>query len=130
VSRPDFGCATCWPEAAEAAWTAQTRLSTEHQLVDESHFRVTLRRCVTCSQVFLKIFTESVDFTHGEDPQYWTIIPLTAEEATGLIEAPEPPSEAALGAIGPGRRSLRRDYPSGGSLTCAWNTGVGLLVHD
>lgn len=130
MSRQDFGCATCWPEAAEPAWVAQTKLSTERQLIDESHFRVSLRRCGACSQSFLRIFTETVDFTHGDDPQYWTIIPVTAEEAAALTVPIDPPSEEALGAIGPGRRSLWRNYPGGGPLTCSWSTGVGLLVHD
>jgi hypothetical protein len=38
-------------------------------LVDESHFIVSIRRCVRCGQHFLIMFCERIDWADGDDPQ-------------------------------------------------------------
>lgn len=123
-----FGCGHCWPASPEAAWEAQRK--PERELVDESHFGAHITRCDACGQRFLVIFTETIDWSDGDDPQYWTIIPVTADEVEALARPGQPPSEAELSAVGPGRRSLWRNAPKGKPIECFWNEGVGLLVHD
>lgn len=126
---PSFGCARCWPASADAAWTARATVEWGPRLIDESHLIVTLLRCRACGQVFLSLFTERIDWIAGHDPQSWTVLPLTPAEAAGLATGGRP-TEAALDALGPGRRSLRRDHPSGGPIRVFWGTGVQVGPHD
>src|SRR5690242_10499318 len=64
-----FGCERCWPESAEAAYGALGTLTIDAELIDESHFRVTIRSCPDCGQQFVSVFAETVDWEAGEDPQ-------------------------------------------------------------
>ena len=127
----DHGCERCWPEAADAAWGARARLTHAEVLIDESHYRVTLLACPACGQRFLSVFTETVDWADSEDPQYWTLLPLEDAEAADLIRRGAATSEADLGALGAGRRSLMRDFPKGvPEPTVYWATGVRIGRHD
>jgi hypothetical protein len=115
-----FGCERCWPSAADAAWEARAALETEHELIDESHFHVTIRACRSCSQRFVSIFTEMVDWVDGDDPQYWTLVPVTAAEAAKLAEQGSSVTEMELNAFGRGRRRLRHDHPKGVPARSYW----------
>jgi hypothetical protein len=115
-----FGCERCWPATADAAWEARAALDVEHELIDESHFHVTIRACRSCSQRFVSIFTEMVDWVDGDDPQYWTLLPVTAAEAAKLAEQGSSVTEMELNAFGPGRRCLRHDHPKGGPARSYW----------
>jgi len=125
-----FGCQQCWPESADAANAARSTLKREHDLIDESHFHVMTMKCPACSQVFVSVFTETVDFADGEDPQYWITLPLTAAEAEDLAKQGDGLTEAALNALGPGRKSLAHDFPKGGTPTSYWRTGMNVGHHD
>lgn len=125
-----FGCARCWPEDAALAWEARWALKAIAGLIDESHFIVTLLVCPECTQRFVSIFAETVDWADGEDPQYRTVAPVTESEAAGLVEAGSALSEAQLTALGPDRRSLQRDFPKGGEPRAYWSTGVRIGPHD
>src|ERR1041385_192441 len=100
-----FGCEHCWPESAEAAWSARFRLSHEGELIDESHFHVLILGCTECHQRFVSIFTESIDWEDGEDPQFWTVLPLTTSEVDALTRPGSPVTEATLNSLGEGRRN-------------------------
>lgn len=119
-----FGCPLCWPADAGAAWEARAGLGSVAGLVDESHLIVTILACKECLQPFLSAFEEEVDWVDGDDPQYWTLLPLTHEEATQLLPPAPTPTSAQLNALGPGRRSLRRDYPKGDVQRVYWATGL------
>jgi hypothetical protein len=123
----NFGCTTCWPESADAAWSARDALS-KSNLVDESHYSVKLLSCPTCSQSFLSVFTEQIDWADGEDPQYWTTIPVTTAEAAMLRGAT--PSESTINSTGSGRRSLVRDFPKGSDPVAGWGYGIRVGMHD
>lgn len=122
-----FGCAQCWPGSPDAAWTARKALRSEGDLVDESHYHVMVLACASCSQHFLSVFTETVDWVDGEDPQHWATLPLTLEERVGLGKTP---TEAQIDALGPGRRCLRRDYPKRAEPRCFWDEGMRVRPHD
>lgn len=121
-----FGCKACWPESADAAWEARATLREPRHLIDESHFHVMILKCPACSQAFVSVFTETIDWADGEDPQYWITLPLTPEEVASLSRV----SEESLNALGQGRRSLAHDYPKGKAAVSYWRTGVTVGFHD
>jgi hypothetical protein len=104
--RENFGCKQCWPSTADAAWEARDRLTRAHELIKESHFHVMILACAHCRQRFVSIFTEMVDWADGEDPMYWTLLPITEKEAADLVRQKSSLTEASLNALGPGRRCL------------------------
>ncbi len=108
-----FGCENCWPSSPEGADAAYRALTREADLIDESHFHVMIRACSSCSQRFLSIFTEMIDWVDGDDPQYWTLLPITEVEAADLIRQGNSFTEQTLNSLGSGRRSLHRDHPEG-----------------
>src|SRR5262245_17487855 len=129
-SEDSFGCERCWPSAADAAWEARSQLRREVELIDESHFHVMILVCPECSQPFVSVFTEEIDWVEGEDPQSWTLLPTTPQEVAYLRQFGTALTEATLNALGKGRRSLRRDHPKEGDPRCFWSTGILVLPHD
>lgn len=125
-----FGCKSCWPLDAETAWEARTRLAHYVELIDESHFHVMILGCPHCAQRFVSVFTEIIDWKDGDDPQYWTLLPVTAEEADNLVRQRESLAESDLDALGPGRRSLSFDSPKGFARNVYWSTGIQVGMHD
>lgn len=130
TSRDDFGCDQCWPPDAEAAWAAHGVFRGGPVLIDESHFRVTISACAHCPQRFIRVFTEQIDWADGEDPQSWAVMPVTEPEAAELIRYGDALPVGALEALGPGRRSLRRDYPKGAEPSVSWERGLSVGYHD
>jgi hypothetical protein len=127
----DFGCEQCWPPDADAAWKARRSLMPADPLIDESHFRAVILVCPHCTQQFLSVFTETIDWADGDDPQYWTLLPVTKTEASGLTRFRNEITESKLNALGPVRRSLRRDYPKNCTEPCVyWGRGISIGYHD
>ena len=107
-----FGCDKCWSSEASDAWEAVTSTPIETHLIDESHYIVSIRACPSCSQRYLQVTTEVVDWEDGEDPIYRTIIPVNNEERARLTIS-KPLDTSILETIGGGRRSLRYAWPKG-----------------
>jgi hypothetical protein len=126
----ESGCDLCWPADARAAWAARDGLTRLKELIDESHFIVAILACPRCDQRYVSIFTEMIDCADGNDPQYWTLMPITEAEAEGLIQRGTSPDEMSLNALGRGRRSLRRDHPKAGPPQVFWGSGVLVGPHD
>jgi hypothetical protein len=126
----EFGCEHCWPCESDAAWEARSGHVHEADLIDESHFHVMIMACMKCTQRFLSVFTEVIDWADGEDPQYWTLLPLTSRESRDLIERQDSLTEAQLNSLGTGRRSLRRDHPKAAPSRAYWCTGIAVGPHD
>jgi hypothetical protein len=125
-----FGCEWCWPPSADAAWEARSALVRTGELIDESHFHVMILDCRRCSQRFLSVFTEAIDWEAGDDPQYWTLLPLTKADASDVLNQPQPLTEPKLEALGPQRRCLRRAHPKGANPTTSWGSGIIVGPHD
>lgn len=125
-----FGCERCWPADADAAWEARRQLTRVVTLVDTSHFSVRIAACAGCGQQFLSVFTEQIDWEDGEDPQSFTLLPLRDDEAAALVAEGENVSDTRLEQLAPGRRSLRQDWPKGGSEVTFWASGVVVGPHD
>jgi hypothetical protein len=130
MSFQQFGCQVCWPELPESAYLAGRNLASVAELIDESHYGVSIRRCYTCNQKFLSVFTEQIDWTDGDDPQYWTRIPITADEASELMAAGEAVTERMINALGEDRRCLQCDYPKGKGKRITWAEGFFVGPHD
>ena len=126
----EFGCEHCWPPAADSAWEARGALTRVVELIDESHYHVMILACSGCTQWFVSVFTETIDWENGDDPQYWTLVPITAAESADLVQERVSPTDTNLNALGPGRRSLRRDHPKGVAPRLFWGTGVHVGLHD
>lgn len=125
----DFGCLRCWPASAEEAWAAKKSSSIDSILVDEPHYIVSICMCPTCTQRFLSVTTETIDWEDGEDPIYRTFIPITEPEAV-LLQKSGRPTEDMINAIGSALRSLKYDYPKNSKPTMYWSTGVRVGMHD
>src|SRR4051812_4517171 len=126
----EFGCQLCWPAEAGAAWSARDGLARLQELIDESHFIVAILVCPRCDQRYVSIFTELIDWEAGQDPQYWTLMPITEAEADGLIQHETSLNEESLNALGRGRRCLRRGHPKTGPPQLFWARGVVVGPHD
>lgn len=86
--------------------------------------------CGSCQQHFLSVFTETIDWADGDDPQHWSVLPLTEAEQRTLCQRGPAPSETTLHALAPSRRSLHRDHPKAAAPHTAWGTGVRVGPHD
>lgn len=125
------GCERCWPHEAEAAWEARPVLATVAELVHESHYSVKILSCPSCGQNFLSVFTEWVDWAGGEDPMYWTVVPVDTGEVAALTDPKGALGETELEAMARGRPCLLVDYPKGVSKpTAAWGIGLRIGPHD
>jgi hypothetical protein len=122
-----FGCRACYGEDdAEAAWRHFLQgVDTEVPIADDPHFIVTIVRCRACPQAFIKIFTEFIDWSGGDDPQYTTIMPVTDAEAAAFTDGSMSPLQA--GSIGAGRRHLLSDWPGGQARRISWGEGTFLV---
>jgi len=125
-----FGCERCWPATPDAAWKARASLSHQATVIDEAHCIASLVGCPVCSQRFVSVFAESIDWVGGEDPQWWVQLPLTSSEATQLTRKDARVTESDLAGLAAGKRSLITGFPSGGVETCAWGTGLSIGWHD
>ena len=129
-SKESFGCERCWPPAADAAWAAREALIHVEELIDDTHFHVMILGCSHCTQRFVSVFAEMIDWTDGDDPQYWTILPITEREAVDLVQQRASLTEAKLRRLGPGRRCLRRDHAKAAEPQISWGSGMPIGFHD
>jgi hypothetical protein len=123
-----LGCRECIPE--EPASATALNLGEEARLVDESHFTVKIRFCQQCGQKFLWVFTEQIDHVNGEDPQCWSVLPISPEEAEALIEAGDNLDLEAVSRLGMRRRFLRDESPAFGPRNCGYLFGQLIGPHD
>ena len=121
---PPIGCTKCFGLEPSTAWAAsqEERLSSP---VQESHFGVHLSRC-ECGQRFATVFTERIDWAHGEDDQTWLVVYVSAGEQVKIEAEP-----ASVAEIARDRRFLVRAFPSGGELFVRWrDSGFAIGPHD
>src|SRR5262245_25047938 len=106
------GCQSCFGGNAKAASERQDKLPQSAHIVRESHFSITIRRCPSCGQRFVRVFCETIDWVNGNDPQEWHTIPVTDAEAEALIAAGENGAERAIEKLTPPRRILVHSFPA------------------
>jgi hypothetical protein len=125
----EYGCKACWSSEASEAWRAVTSIPIQTYLIDESHYIVSIRRCASCSQHYLQVTTETVDWNDGEDPIHRTIIPIDDAERTELTSSKRLDADVIEG-VGVGRQSLKFGWPKNQESRTYWGTGVRVGVHD
>jgi hypothetical protein len=130
ASTEKFGCERCWPGSADGADKARGMLTREADLIDESHLHVMIRACPSCDQRYVSVFTETIDWADGEDPQYWTLMPITTSEAFDLVRQGSALTEVTLNALGRGRKCLHHDHPKDEPPSSYWGIGIGIRQHD
>ena len=75
-------------------WNEPEKISSEEfsgfdvveKYVDTSHWERSLLKCRECGQLYFHEFYEEVDWEDGEDPQYWTYIPVESDEEIALLK--------------------------------------------
>lgn len=121
-----FGCPVCYGD--DAAKVAGRSLECGPVLIDECHFSVSIRRCSACGQRFVHIFTEFIDWTGGNDPQYVDILPVTEAEAAALAAQGEAVDLKSIEALAANRRHLKKNWPNDGPQAVFWSPG-GLWIR-
>lgn len=124
---PSAGCSLCLPSDPAAAWEARRSLTRDAELIDESHLHVQLLSCATCRQSFASVFSESVDWADGDDPQYWCLVPLSPEAAVALPGLEEGNLLGAIASAAAAREALHRDAPKGSPTRVFWSRGLRVL---
>jgi hypothetical protein len=100
--------------------------------VDESHFIVSILRCVRCGQHFLSLFCERIDWADSDDPQTRVMVPVSVDEVQRLQTANIAADEnTILEIVANERRFLYHDMPKGAADTLAWMTRLLFIPgHD
>lgn len=115
-----FGCVSCRPESPEAAWEAKRAFVRGEDLVDESHEMIYMQSCGACQQLYVVIAEEFVDWADSDDSQFWTVIPVSADEAQSLRAQGASLTPDKARSVGARRRVLRRDAPKGNAPRVSW----------
>lgn len=116
------GCEICMPASADAAWEARRSLDQASELLDDSHLIVRILGCSACGQRFLSVFTEEIDWVDGDDPQYWTLLPISLAEAVDLARRGGEHAAGAVHSLALGRRCLQRSHPKGEEARTYWRS--------
>jgi hypothetical protein len=131
TKRDRFGCERCFQSSADNAAEARRHFKEVSRLVDESHIVVRILECPQCGQRCVSVFTEMIDWSGGDDAQYWSLLPLTLEESEQLLGQGEQVDLRMIESLGRSRRYLQVDFPTGKSKRVLWADG-GLIIgpHD
>jgi hypothetical protein len=117
-------CARCSSDDAATAWDA---MCTRHvqSLVEESHFGIQIVAC-RCTQHFVKVFTERIDWKEGNDDQDWLVFPVSPAEVARLQACAENHLVSLVGELGRGQRFLVH------SNSNSWWRNEGFMIgpHD
>lgn len=125
-----WGCAKCWEGEAESAVEKLNSLPGHALLLDESHLIIGTRRCADCGQRFVTIFTETIDWADGEDPQHRSYVPVSESELAQVTQADESAKYNLLLEMGRGRGTLEWDNPKSGIKKMHWSAGLFYRPHD
>ncbi len=126
-----FGCKICDSKSAEDAWKAFVDSKVLESIIDEPHFSIRFRVCRHCEQRYLSVFTETIDWNDGQDPQLWSIIPVDTVEFLKLRNFKnENLLIESLKDFAPERKSLCFDWPKGSEPKKYWSRGVTIGPYD
>jgi hypothetical protein len=76
------------------------------------------------------VFTETIDWLAGDDPQFSTFLPVTRAEAYSLHQKGDALSDADLNQLEPHRRNMQLDAPKGEEPRAYWSNGIAVHQHD
>jgi len=92
------------------------------ELIFESHFSVHVFMCSDCTQRWICVWTEIIEWEGGHDSLYTSILPVTDPEAEELIAQRNEVSMNKVEELGQSRRWLQRDYCNG-EIRVRWMDG-------
>jgi hypothetical protein len=123
---------TCLGDDCLAAREAIRKAEHIATLMDQSHFGVSILRCVPCGRHFLSLFCERVDWADSDDPQTRIVVPVSEDEANRLQVANIAADEnTILEIVANERRFLCHDMPKGAPETLAWKSRpLFIPAHD
>jgi len=125
-----FGCEHCFKADAESMARAKPKFNFIARLVDESHFIVSILACPACSQRCLSIFTETIDWTGGDDSQLVRVLPITPQES-GSLQKSGDDLIPQIESLGRDRPYLLDNHPTGGPRQVRWIKGaLWIGPHD
>lgn len=125
------GCTACRHDDPAHALKARAGLQLVREIVDESHYRVTVLRCGECMQPFVGVMTETIDWIDGEDPACRQTMMISRAEADVLAAQDDLLAEESVYALGAdGRRCLVDDRPRVGEPRVFWGVGLMRYGHD
>ena len=125
---PQYECSGCGALEAELARAATSAFEHVRRLIGVAHLTISVRRCLSCHGLWLTTFTERVDWSLGDDPQYWTHIPISSPEAGELNGGNAIARATALGTT---RRFLVCSLPSRGPQRIEWSRTAAVVgPHD
>jgi hypothetical protein len=131
IAAARYGCERCFQASADAVEEARRKFIELARLVDESHFIVRILACPHCRQRCVSVFTEMIDWSGGDDAQYWSLVPLTDNESERLIAQGEHVDVHLIEALGSERAYLQVDYPTGKPKRISWAKGnLWIGPHD
>jgi len=96
----------------------------EHRtLVDESHFDVSLIRCLACGQLYLRAWYELIDWVNSEDSQADWWFPIDDELGDRILRVGSAVNESVIDLLELNGRYLLHAWPSGATSYCQWMDG-------
>ena len=96
----------------------------EHRtLVDESHFDVSLIRCLACGQLYLRAWYELIDWTNSEDSQADWWFPIEEEMGNRILAIGAGMGEAAIDGLQLEGPYLLHAWPRGAKPYAQWMEG-------
>lgn len=126
-----IGCKECYPETAEQALTARSRLTLLRIIAEDSQHRITVFQCPACAQQFVNVLTETIDLVDGEDPVIRQTMPISAEEAGQLAALAALAAETHIYMMGAqDRRCLVQDWRKGDRPRVFWASGLRRNPHQ
>ena len=78
----------------------------------------------------MTIFTETIDWADGEDPQHRSSVPVSESELAQVTQADESAKYNLLLEMGRGRGTLEWDNPKSGIKKMHWSAGLFYRPHD
>lgn len=130
MTESNRGCEKCWGGDAQSAVPKLNSLPHGGLLVDDLHLIIGKRSCADCGQLFVTVFTETIDWVDGEDPQHRSYMPVSGAELAEVAKLDESDMHSALLEIGRSRRTLEWDNPKSGIKKMHWSGGLFYRIHN
>src|SRR5271170_7364991 len=120
MTSKEFGCSACYGKDPEKAAENLRNCKAIADLVDGSHFSLDILSCPGCSQRYVYIWNETIDWKDGDDAQYTSVLPITNDEANELVAQGKDVRINRIEEFGRSRRYLHINCPTGIKKSVRW----------
>jgi hypothetical protein len=124
-----FGCAKCWSPDGHKAYKAVTSLPIEFHLIDKTIITVNILACPCCSQRFIHITEDIVNWRDGYDATFIKFMPINDKELAWLTSCSNL-DVRSIQNVGKDRPTLKCDWFIGIEPELHWNIGFGAIQYD